>query len=1271
MLKWLVKWLNKIFKFLFGKKRKTRSTKPVGEQMVVQPPPELTNADLEFLFTQLLEGVHQARGQHWALKYLQRMENRISLERWINWLLDFGERLLTSPVPNNQLAERMVQLGELGIGTIGELSYDIGIRLLTRNLSDPYWNNDEYDTETTTPTSVLTPIHQEFIYNPSQDSDNHHQQNTATTPELPSNPPHQIDTTSNNGWIWDFTAPNIDTTDPRTLHTPAEDDDWVRHSLQAAAPEAVTKDDSLAPLKPTVAVALDELLVRLEQSTSLVQQLASGLGLQTIESPNQTNLLTNKSLSSTEQAQALFYQGLAAAKAGDLSGAIASYDKAIALNPDAHEYWFNRGLTLFYLGYFNDAIASYDKALELKPDYYKCWYNRGGALGELERFEDAIACFDKAIEIKFDYPEAWSSRAMALLKLNRPMDAVSSYDKALMIQPEDQENWYYRGWALAQSDRSNDAIASFDRALELQPDFYEAWYKRGVELSNLGRFEDAIASLEQATEIQPDFYEAWYALGNALEKIGQPEEAIASYDRATAINPGFHEVWIDRGVVLANLGRWYEAITSWETSLDIQPDLYLAWFNRAVALENLGRREDAIASYDKAIAINPDFYLAWNNRAVVLFYLARFEEAIASYDNALQIKLDYWEAWIGRAAAAGSAVYTDSHLTFNSQIASANPSLYERGYEGKLASYEEGLKYLHPETHQEGWGRLHLACGNAHYDEGKRYSTPHNYWQQAVTEYKQALKTLTAEAFPQLYLEVMQNLIKALISLGQTYKAQDYQQQATNLLQNLLNDRNRSDENKKQLALRNAGFWQLSVDIAVQSGEIAHALEIAEHGKNACLTWLLSGWSDEIISPSYRSIHELLDPTTAIIYWHISPCTLRSFIVKYRSPEPIPIFTPVLNVAVTDEMPIPEAVLRLVKFEDWLEDWNLQYEDYRSLGHNAQDRNNHSWQADMQQRLLKLKDILNISATINELEDITHLILIPHRDLHKLPLHALFNLCSPHENELKEEQASFTFTYLPSIQVGLSLKTQSLQRLKNLPMLSIEYPETHYPVPKFAKLESEAISQMFKRCKRLQGSQATKEKVENALSGDYKILHFSGYVINNWNQTGEAELILAGEEKLTLEDIYKKSRTKFNLITFSTCETAVANKPLISTEYVGLVTAFLSRGVGYAVSTLWAVESSASALVMIEFYRRLLQNKSAATALLEATEWLKELTAGELKKWYEEIFSTLSQEGVRIRTNLATELYTSSKLPADTKLYNHPYYWAAFTIAGKFYFDVI
>lgn len=142
MLKRLIQWLKNLFQSLFGRK-----PTPKKAEVNIQPEsaPPLSDTDLEFLFTELLEGVHQARGQAWALKWLHNIEHRVSTERWIEWLRRFGERLLAAPTPNNELAARLVQLGDLGVGELGDEAYEIGMQLLTRNSGEPIWEYDGPD----------------------------------------------------------------------------------------------------------------------------------------------------------------------------------------------------------------------------------------------------------------------------------------------------------------------------------------------------------------------------------------------------------------------------------------------------------------------------------------------------------------------------------------------------------------------------------------------------------------------------------------------------------------------------------------------------------------------------------------------------------------------------------------------------------------------------------------------------------------------------------------------------------------------------------------------------------------------------------------------------------------------------------------------------------------------------------------------------------------------------------------------------------------------
>jgi hypothetical protein len=155
MLRRLVQWLKRLFQRLFGKKQ---TASKVKRDVQKQPAPPLTDTDLEFLFNELLQGVHQARGQAWALKWLHNIEHRIPTERWVEWLRRFGERLLASPTPNNEIAARLVQLGELGIGEIGDVAYDIGMQMLTRNQSEPIWEYEGPDHLSMMPLEETSPV---------------------------------------------------------------------------------------------------------------------------------------------------------------------------------------------------------------------------------------------------------------------------------------------------------------------------------------------------------------------------------------------------------------------------------------------------------------------------------------------------------------------------------------------------------------------------------------------------------------------------------------------------------------------------------------------------------------------------------------------------------------------------------------------------------------------------------------------------------------------------------------------------------------------------------------------------------------------------------------------------------------------------------------------------------------------------------------------------------------------------------------------------------
>ena len=85
---------------------------------------------------QLLEGVAHGWQQPRAIGFFNKIRQRVRKSEWLEWLDRFGNSLVQSPVPNYELAGRMVQLAELDCGEIGDLAGSYGAKLLNRQAEE-------------------------------------------------------------------------------------------------------------------------------------------------------------------------------------------------------------------------------------------------------------------------------------------------------------------------------------------------------------------------------------------------------------------------------------------------------------------------------------------------------------------------------------------------------------------------------------------------------------------------------------------------------------------------------------------------------------------------------------------------------------------------------------------------------------------------------------------------------------------------------------------------------------------------------------------------------------------------------------------------------------------------------------------------------------------------------------------------------------------------------------------------------------------------------
>jgi len=159
--------------------------------------------------------------------------------------------------------------------------------------------------------------------------------------------------------------------------------------------------------------------------------------------------------------------------------------------------------------------------------------------------------------------------------------------------------------------------------------------------------------------------------------------------------------------------------------------------------------------------------------------------------------------------------------------------------------------------------------------------------------------------------------------------------------------------------------------------------------------------------------------------------------------------------------------------------------------------------------------------------------------------------------------------------------------------------------------------------------------------------------------------------RLSVSEIQRRWQLNAGLVTLSACQTALGRQ-LGGEGLVGFTQALLMSGAQGVCLSLWEVEDTATALLMQRFYQNLLGTRDELTApmpkaeaLAEAKRWLRNLRRTEAIELASELSSSLSR-GV-VAEGRAPSDVPNPAVPEgakDDRPYDHPYFWAAFILAG-------
>jgi CHAT domain-containing protein/tetratricopeptide (TPR) repeat protein len=283
---------------------------------------------------------------------------------------------------------------------------------------------------------------------------------------------------------------------------------------------------------------------------------------------------------------------------------------------------------------------------------------------------------------------------------------------------------------------------------------------------------------------------------------------------------------------------------------------------------------------------------------------------------------------------------------------------------------------------------------------------------------------------------------------------------------------------------------------------------------------------------------------------------------------------------------------------------------------------------------------------------IKRLIIVPDDVLYFLPFETLLSREAGREWLIKD----FTFDYVPSLSSLRELierrKSNGHRPQKDIlalgdPSFGVNEIEpeagggdllqgsnnpaaTAFSRLKYSGLEIEKIAALFKPAKRsiLERDQASEENFKNQDLADFRIIHFATHAFVDDQKPARSSIVLALDQD-PREDGFLQMREIFNLkmqadlVVLSACQTGLGQ--LIRGEGIeGLSRAFFYSGASSVLLSLWAINDQASYQLLERFYLHL---RSAHPVM----------------------------DSLRL-----------AKLEMiDSKVLDHPYYWAGFIVSGN------
>jgi tetratricopeptide (TPR) repeat protein len=209
--------------------------------------------------------------------------------------------------------------------------------------------------------------------------------------------------------------------------------------------------------------------------------------------------------------------------------ALPFFDRALQININFLEPYYNKARAYSALGQYNEAIKLYEELIQKEPHYLWAYINQGYCYYQLEDYTKALTLYDEALKIHSNIFELHYNRGLTQAKLNRPIEAVDSFNLAIQINPKNKDVYIELAQCLEKIGEMNQAKQGYLEALKLDPYNLEIYSRLLKIYPKLDDSEVSDIYINEALKIDPTFEDAFMAQAGLYLRQGHFEKAQSIY----------------------------------------------------------------------------------------------------------------------------------------------------------------------------------------------------------------------------------------------------------------------------------------------------------------------------------------------------------------------------------------------------------------------------------------------------------------------------------------------------------------------------------------------------------------------------------------------------------------------------------------------------------------------------------------------------------------------------------------------------------------------